>query len=193
MKASVEIGGVSVDRVALLCGAIAGIFAKSITALAVGPKLPFFEILPLRSRWSPVGFFAGHLWDDITKRDGPMLGDSYRAWTINKSRVAFIRVGPQPAVATVHPDDIAHVLVGGFGNYQKDSGYKILTRLLGDGLVTQYDDNVHALHRKELAAAFAPNALKLVSEECIPAHAAQFGSPMRYAAPGCSCSRCSTW
>jgi cytochrome P450 len=180
MKAVLRIQeAIRVDGVALLCGALAGILAKSITALGVGPKLPFLELLPQRSKWSPVGFFAGHLWDDITKRDGPMLGDSYRAWTINKSRPVFIRVGPQPAVATVHPDDIAHVLVGGFDNYKKDSAYKILTRMLGDGLVTQFDDNTHAIHRKELAAAFAPNALKLMSEECIPAHAATMLDTMK--------------
>jgi cytochrome P450 len=160
------------DTVAFVSAVAIGFVTRAVVSTAIGPRFPFHTLEPQRTKWSLAGFFVGHLWDEITKQHGPMLGDAHRHWTQDVTKTVLIRIGNMPTIGTAHPADIQHILIGNINNWPKDEGYKILTRLLGDGLVTQYDDNNHALHRKELAAAFAPNALKLVSEECIPAHAA---------------------
>ncbi len=60
------------------------------------------------------------------------LGDTFRRY----GDVVRYQLGPWPLFLIAHPDGVKHVLQDNHTNYLKSQDYRILKRLLGEGLVT---------------------------------------------------------
>jgi cytochrome P450 len=74
-------------------------------------------------------------------------------------------------VTVVHPAELEHVLSSAADNYVKGSGFELLQRVLGNGLVTITDAGQHARHRRLVSPAFAPVALARMSNDIMRVHA----------------------
>ena len=57
--------------------------------------------------------------------------------------VVFFRFGPSPICLLTHPDGVEQVLVTNASNFVKSRGYRALTRILGNGLLTNEGEAWH--------------------------------------------------
>lgn len=62
-----------------------------------------------------------------------------------------------------HAADAEHIMLAHPERYEKGPGYRVLKMVLGEGLVTQFDEDSHARHRRIVGPAFAPQALRTIS------------------------------
>jgi cytochrome P450 len=71
------------------------------------------------------------------------------------------------------PRDMEYILQDPNYNWTKGPGYAALANLIGRGLLSLVDDNEHSLHRREMASAFSPLALKTIANTTVRDHAKQ--------------------
>ncbi len=139
--------------------------------LYYGPRLPGLRLSPQLSRRTFLGFLLGHVVDALDRRYGPEYSAQLR-WCSDITRVGFTRFILGYRIFTANPEDVTYALNGNARNFRKGVNYMMLRRILGNGLVTNFDDDSHAIHRREVGPAFSPNALKDIADNCIPKHAA---------------------
>jgi cytochrome P450 len=160
-----------VDLFAASASVVAGFASYLAVRLYNGPHLPGLTLQPQLSAGTLKGFLLGHLADALDRRYGPDHSAQQR-WCSDVNKVGFTKFGLGNRVFTANPDDMDHCLNEKMRNFRKGRGYVILRRILGNGLVTNFDDDSHAIHRREVGPAFSPNALKDIADNCIPKHAA---------------------
>jgi cytochrome P450 len=105
-------------------------------------------------------FVMQHAYEMTFRETLPILGDMVR-WSAN--RVVLYRFLYFHRHVVSHQLDAEHILLSHPERYEKGPGYRILKMVLGEGLVTQFDEDSHARHRRIVGPAFSPQALRTIS------------------------------
>ena len=156
-----------IDFIALVASALSAVGAFVVTSTMAGYPLGVHPARRLLSspKFSLASLLLQHAYDvsrnePLFTHRGCAIDSNYRS---SGSFVSFL-----PRILVHHPRDIEFILSS--DDFTKPSAINVLKPLLGEGLVTQLDEVMHAKHRRIASPAFGPSSLSRIANFTVRDH-----------------------